>query len=74
MREEVMKLKNRLRDAIVILHNRRGQIELSTTYTNANIIIMNCLIDNIEPTNEDLDFVKLIVECYEEQVAGMVSK
>ena len=71
MKDEVMKLKNRLRDAIVILHNRKGHIEISTTYTNANNIIMKCLMDGIEPTNEDLDFVKLIVECYEEQAAGM---
>ena len=73
MKDEVMKLKNRLRDAIVILHNRKGHIEISTTYTNTNNIIMKCLIDGIEPTNEDLDFVKLIVNCYEEQASGMTA-
>ena len=73
MKDEVMKLKNRLRNAIVILQNETGEIEISTTYTNANIIIMKCLINGIEPTSEDLDFVKLIVDCYEEQASGMTA-
>jgi len=72
MKDKVRKLYERLRDAVVKLQNETGEIELSTTYANANNIMMSCMIDNIEPTSEEMDYVKLFVEYYEERASSMV--
>ena len=72
MKDKVRELYERLRDAVVKLQNETGGIEISTTYANANNIMMNCLIDGVEPTSEEMDFIIFFVEYYEERAISMV--
>jgi division protein CdvB (Snf7/Vps24/ESCRT-III family) len=74
MKDKIRELYKRLRDVVVKVQNDTGEIEVSTTYANANNIMMSCMIENIKPTSEEMNYVELFVEYYEEKASGMVSE